>query len=61
MTAQEAIEKLHKLYSMNPYIICDPSDYTPCNHVAVDTGMRKSWCKHCDVNMVFVDGEYKVV
>lgn len=31
----------------------------PCEHVPVQTGMAKSWCKHCDVNMRMTDGAYK--
>ena len=31
-----------------------------CKHEPVQTGMQKSWCKHCDVNMRMKDGTYQV-
>lgn len=31
-------------------------------HAAVETGMRKSWCRHCNANMAMgYDGEWKVI
>lgn len=40
-----------------------PPDPVPtfCAHVPVQTGMAKSWCKHCDVDMRMVDGTYQEV
>lgn len=31
---------------------------TICSHVAVDTGMKISWCRYCDKDMVFTDKGY---
>lgn len=34
-----------------------------CAHEHVDTGMKRSWCKHCDADMEFCaeTGEFKAL
>ena len=42
----------------------DPTHYKkhePCDHAPVDTGFRKSWCKHCDADMIMrSDGRWEL-
>jgi hypothetical protein len=38
-----------------------PPPSTPCTHSFVETGLRKSWCKHCNVNAVWDSLHWKVV
>lgn len=38
-----------------------PADGTECEHVWVDTGMKKSWCRHCSTNAVWDGRGWKAV
>lgn len=67
--SQRRLEALFNYYSSPSEQHDDPSleEWThticntplPCNHSAVQTGMRWSYCKTCNADMVFINGDWK--